>query len=108
MTSKLEQLSVAYGVGVDEIKLWVQRRWIRPARCDGALAFTDADVARLRMIVEFHRDLAIDDEAMPVVLDLLDRLHAARARLRSVLEALAELPEAEQVTVLRHMGEETK
>ena len=27
----------------------------------------------------FHRDLAIDDEAMPVVLDLLDRLYAARA-----------------------------
>jgi hypothetical protein len=30
------------------------------------------------MIMDFHDDLAIDDEAMPVVLDSIDRLHAAR------------------------------
>ena len=59
--------------------------------------------ARIRMILDFHRDLAIDDEAMPVVLDLLDRLHAARAQLRDVLLGVAELPESEQAAILHRM-----
>jgi chaperone modulatory protein CbpM len=69
--------------------------------------FTAADRARLRMIAEFERDLAIDEEAMPVVLDLLDRLYAARARLRSVMRAVAELPETAQIAVVaRLQGED--
>jgi hypothetical protein len=55
------------------------------------------------MILDFHRDLAIDDEAMPVVLDLLDRLHAVRTHLRSVLEAVTDLPEPVQGLVLRRI-----
>jgi hypothetical protein len=55
------------------------------------------------MILDFHRDLAIDDEAMPVVLALLDRLHAARARLRIVLQGVAELPESAQAAILLRM-----
>jgi chaperone modulatory protein CbpM len=55
------------------------------------------------MIVEFRRDLAIDDEAMPVVLGLVDRLHAARAALQTVLEAVASLPSPQQDAVLRQI-----
>jgi chaperone modulatory protein CbpM len=108
MTSNLDQLSVECGVAVDEIVLWVERRWVRPDRSGDELAFTDADVARLRMVAEFHRDLAIDDDTMPVVLDLLDRLHAARAHLRSVLMAVAELPEPARVRVLHQLQGEVK
>ena len=60
------------------------------------------------MILDFHRDLAIDDEAMPVVLDLLDRLHAARAQLRVLLQGVAELPEPAQSAILRRMQGETE
>ena len=38
------------------------------------------------------------------VLDLIDRLHAVRAKLRDVLKAIAELPESEQVSILRAIG----
>jgi chaperone modulatory protein CbpM len=58
------------------------------------------------MIIEFRRDLAIDDEAMPVVLDLIDRLHAARGHLRAVIEAVAALPESQRDMVLRRLAGE--
>ena len=103
----VEQIAAEFGVGPDEVAIWVERRWILPARLGTDLAFSEADRARCRMIVEFRRDLEIDDEAMPVVLNLVDRLHAARAELRRVLEALAELPESHKEQVLaRLLGEE--
>ena len=48
------------------------------------------DVARLRLIVEL-RTLAVDEEAMPVVLSLLDQLHATRRSLRLLRQAVEEV-----------------
>ncbi len=103
MKPTLEYLSVEFGLAPEELTMWVERRWIRPGRSDGELSFSAADVARLRMITEFHRDLAIDDETMPVVLDLVDRLHAARAQLKDILQAIAELPEPTRLRILRRL-----
>jgi chaperone modulatory protein CbpM len=55
------------------------------------------------MIDDFHRDLAIDDEAMPVILDLIDRLHATRSRLRDLLQGVEALPEPARDAILRRL-----
>lgn len=92
MSADLRTVAADVGVDVAEVLVWVERRWVQPARCGEELAFDDADLARLRMLVEFRRDLLIDDEVMPVVLGLVDRLHATRVRLRQVLEVISGLP----------------
>lgn len=107
MDRALHRVATETGVTVEELTLWIDRRWVLPSGSGPDLAFDDADRARIRMIVDFHRDLAIDDEAMPVVLGLLDRLHATRARLRTILEELADLPEAIRSKILqRLLGED--
>ena len=104
--SALELVATEIGVAADELTVWIERRWVLPGTSGSELDFTEIDRARLRMIVEFRRDLAIDDEAMPVILDLVDRLHAARAELRRIMEAVAELPAPERGKVLaRIIGE---
>ena len=50
--------------------------------------FQDIDVARVRLILELRRDLAMDDETLPVVLSLMDQLYRERARLRRLCDAL--------------------
>ncbi|MBI3452800.1 MAG: hypothetical protein HY057_08260, partial [Rhodospirillales bacterium] len=50
--------------------------------------------------------LAIDDEAMPVILGLIDRLYETRRRLRAILLAVADLPEKWRDTVLRRLSED--
>ncbi len=104
MTRDLDHLAAQIGVSAEEVTIWVERRWVLPAECGGALEFSDADRARLRMIAEFRRDLGIEDESMPVVLDLIDRLHGVRERLRNVLNALRGLPVSEQEAFLRRMA----
>src|SRR6202451_4292775 len=101
MNRSLHYVATEVGVTVEDLTGWVERRWVLPVRSGKDLAFDDADRARIRMILDFHRDLAIDDEAMHVVLDLIDRLHAARAQLRAVLQGVAELSEPAQGAVLR-------
>jgi chaperone modulatory protein CbpM len=108
MNRSLHYVATEIGVTVEDLTGWVERRWVLPVRSGKDFAFDDADRARIRMILDFHRDLAIDDEAMPVVLDLLDRLHAARAQLRVLLQGVAELPEPAQSAILRRMQGETK
>jgi chaperone modulatory protein CbpM len=108
MNRSLHYVATEVGVTVEDLMGWVERRWVLPVRSGKDLAFGDADRARIRMILDFHRDLAIDDEAMPVVLDLIDRLHAARAQLRAVLQGVAELPEPAQSAVLRRMRGEAE
>src|ERR1700730_8173731 len=101
MNWTLQHVAAEIGVTVEDLRIWIDRRWGLPSRSGADLAFDDADRARIRMILDFHRDLAIDDEAMPVVLDLIDRLHAARAQLRAVLEAVAALLEPAAAVILR-------
>src|ERR1700761_8795121 len=108
MNRSLHYVAAEIGVTVEDSSGWVERRWVLPVQTGKNPGFDDADRARIRMILDFHRDLAIDDEAMPVVLDLIDRLHAARAQLRTVLEAVAVLPEPAQTAVLRKMRGETE
>jgi chaperone modulatory protein CbpM len=104
MNRSIAHVAAEVGVAVEDLTVWIERRWVLPARHGRQLAFDAADLARIRMIMDFHDDLAIDDEAMPVVLDLIDRLHAARAQLRDVLRAVADLPEAAQASVLHALS----
>ncbi len=81
---------------VTEVELtgWIDQRWVRPRRTESGLEFDEVDRARIELIRELHRDLMLDDEAMGVVLSLLDQLYAARQMLRAVEEAVETLPES--------------
>ena len=87
------------GVRERELRAWIDEGWVRPERQRGVLIFREIDVARVRLIHDLRRDLAIGDEALPVVLNLLDQLYAMRRRLRAVNEAIATQPPAVRRTL---------
>lgn len=82
------------GIRATELRAWIDEGWVRPERQRGVLIFREIDVARVRLIHDLRRDLAIGDEALPVVLNLLDQLYAMRRRLRLVNAAVAAQPPA--------------
>src|SRR5260370_39881921 len=75
-----------------ELRHWIAERWVRPEPASEGYVFRDVDVARVRLIVELRRDLAIDEEALPVVLQLLDQSYALRRRLPAISMALDSQP----------------
>lgn len=100
----LTEVIAEFSLSRDELLLWIDRRWVLPLAQGGDYIFGDADVARVQMISELHRDLAIDDEAMSVVLDLLDKLYALRRQMRELLTAIEELPETQRDKLLSRIG----
>lgn len=73
--------------------LWIERHWLRaePAPGGGWL-LTEVDVARLTLLVELHITLDLDEEAIPLVLSLLDQLYDARRALRALAAAVEAQP----------------
>ncbi|HKW52459.1 MAG TPA: chaperone modulator CbpM [Stellaceae bacterium] len=87
------------GLQEAELRHWIAEHWVRPEAASEGYVFREVDVARVRLIVELRQELAIDDEALPVVLQLLDQVYALRRRLRAVSAAIDAQPEAVRAAV---------
>jgi chaperone modulatory protein CbpM len=53
----------------------LRAEWIRPAFPE-VPELDEADVARLRLILDLKEGFGVNDEAVPVILHLVDQLHA--------------------------------
>jgi chaperone modulatory protein CbpM len=66
-------------------------------------------VARIRLIHELRHDLAVGDEAVPVVLQLIDQLYSTRHRLLRLGAVLARQPDPVRQAIadaLSHLPED--
>ena len=91
---------------VDEAELtaWIEQGWVLPVVQEGRFLFDEADVARVRLIVELRRDLGVNDEAVPVVLRLLDQVYALRKALGDLNAAIQALPEDFRARLKSELG----
>ncbi len=80
--------TLVVGLDPDALARWIEAAWVRPERHAGGFVFREIDLARVRLIHELTADLAIDEETLPVVLGLLDEVHALRRQLRLVCGAI--------------------
>lgn len=76
------------GLRGEEVELWIGRAWLRAEGGPGHYRLSEIDVARARLIHELRQGLALDEEALPVVLSLLDQLYSARRQMRRLRAAL--------------------
>lgn len=90
--ANLDDILTRFQLTHAEVTMWVEEGWVEPDREGDGFVFGEEDVARIGLIVDLRRDLEIDESAMPVVLSLLDQLHAARAALKRIAAAISELP----------------
>lgn len=100
MKSLDEVLAELHGVERTEVLAWLEAAWVRPERQGDQPRFAAIDIARLRLIRELRHDLALDAEALPVVLSLLDEVYGLRRQLRVLSRALAELPAETRASML--------
>lgn len=88
----LDDILAHYAVQRLELEAWIQEQWVQPRRENHGYAFDAADQARVGLICELRHDLSVNEEAIPLILSLLDELYATRQVLRDVDEALRALP----------------
>ncbi|SFJ98102.1 chaperone modulator CbpM [Methylocapsa palsarum] len=71
---------------IETLEIWIRDEWLVPHRSEAGATFSDADVARARLINDLRQDLGVNDEAVPVVLHLIDQIHGLRRTLRALLD----------------------
>tara|TARA_R110002072_G_scaffold127978_1_gene265546 strand:+ start:98 stop:433 length:336 start_codon:yes stop_codon:yes gene_type:complete len=93
MLGERDVLTRVRRVRLQELRLWVQEGWVRPANGDNGPRFDELDVARVRLVRDLRRDLSVPSDTVPVILSLLDQVHGLRRELRSLAEAVDAQPE---------------
>lgn len=83
-----------------ELLSWVERGWVRPEGTEPDWVFQEIDVARVRLIHDFGRAMAVPEDTMPLVLSLLDQIYTLRSQMRALAHAVEGQPEAVRNAIL--------
>jgi chaperone modulatory protein CbpM len=102
-----ELLRQMKGLDRRDLIRWVENRWVLPERRDQTWLFHEVDVARVELIIDIRQEFAIDEEALPLVLGLLDQVYDLRRQLRRMCDALATQPQEVQAAVRRALPSRT-
>ncbi len=76
-----------------ELRFWVRQGWLCPSEGEAGPIFDELDIARVRLLCDLRKEMSLPNEAMPVVLNLIDHLHRTRRDLRALTRAIEEQPE---------------
>ena len=96
------------GLSAAELSVCLEAGWVVPDEQAGMRRYLDIDVARVRLIHELRSDLGLDDEAVSVVLSLIDQLHTLRHELACMADALRKEPEETRRRILEDMTRRLK
>ncbi|WP_116132505.1 chaperone modulator CbpM [Tropicimonas sp. IMCC34043] len=77
-------------LSVERLQVCVTRAWVRPRQSERGRVFDETDLARLRLIVELTEDMDVNDEAVPMILTLIDEVSTLRRRMRAVDAAMSQ------------------
>lgn len=83
---------------------FVQAEVIRPADSGGRGVFRQLDLARMELLCDLCDDFDLGDEALGMVMSLIDQLHGTRGDLRALMQALGEEPEEVRVRIMGRIG----
>ncbi len=72
-------------IEAETIAVWIEAGWLAPDRT-GETGLSEIDIARLRLIHDLKNNIGVNDEAVPVILDLIDQLHGLRRAMRNMVK----------------------
>ena len=69
---------------VATLDAWIEAEWLMPLASGKTFQFSDADLARARLIQDLKTDFGVNDEGVAIILHLLDQLHGLRCLVRDI------------------------
>jgi chaperone modulatory protein CbpM len=69
---------------VEVVETWIEAGWLAPPdSVEGRLS--EIDLARAQLIHDLKHHLGVNDEGVPIILDLIDQVHGLRRAMRELL-----------------------
>ena len=72
-----------------DVLTWVERGWVRP---EEGQDFHNIDVARVRLIHDLLFQMDLREDAIPLILSLLDQVYELRGTVRELMTAVEAQP----------------
>lgn len=108
MMGEKEILSRYGGLQRETLYIWIEHGWVIPQRDQSGYWFREIDIARVGLIYEFSTELELDEDAMGVILPLLDQVHGLRHQLRSLADAVNVQPKDVRQRIVRELAKPGK
>jgi chaperone modulatory protein CbpM len=83
-----------------ELTGWVDRGWVQPDAAGDVWEFHEIDIARVRLIRDLRRGMDVSEDAIPLVLSLLDQVYELRGQLRRMIDAVGSQPGEVQAAIV--------
>lgn len=81
MKLRIEEAAGRCGLRPETIERFISFSWVKPAHAEEML-LDEEDLSRCELIGLLQHELGVNDEAVPVILHLIDLSHCMRSRLR--------------------------
>jgi chaperone modulatory protein CbpM len=75
-------------VSPEALEWMIDAGWLRPHRAGGGWQFEDIDLSRAQLIGDLRHDLGVNDDGIPIILDLVDQVCGLRRMLRQMEAAI--------------------
>lgn len=87
-----ETVAAVVDLSDDQLTRYVRVGVITPVQSDQGPMFRDIDLARLELLVNLVEGYELGDDALGLVMSLVDQLNALRGDMRAMLDAVAQEP----------------
>lgn len=101
----LETLETVSGLTREQLDRYILAGVVQPVQTVEGPGFRDIDIARLNLLVELTEGFELNDDALGLVMSLLDQLHGLRGDMHAILDALAREPPEIRVRLRRSIHE---
>lgn len=80
---RMEEICLICGTSEEIVMHFIEEEWLLPIDREH-FAFDEEDVARIKLIIDLQNEFGVNDEAVPIILHLIDQLNAFRQYRRSL------------------------
>lgn len=87
-----------------ELLSWVERGWVHAESGQAGWEFHEIDIARVRLIRDLRREMDVTEDAVPLVLSLLDQVYDLRRTLRRLAKAVERQPPEIRTNLMAAFG----
>jgi chaperone modulatory protein CbpM len=101
---RIREFLLAARLNETSLDAWVEAGWLIPRRDNETADFSEADLARAHLIRDLQHDMGVNEEAIPIILDLIDQVHGLRQMLRDVATAVCVQPQDMRHRIVAEIG----
>jgi chaperone modulatory protein CbpM len=84
MTMETQEFIGRSHLDTPTLNAWVEAEWLMPATSRKKFLFSEADLARARLIQDLKVDFGVNDEGVAIILHLLDQMYGLRCLVRDL------------------------